>query len=214
MEPHRPDPSDRPPVEVLEGGHEPGAVEQRVRSALQGRWGRAAAVALALALGGGAWWAADKDPAPAQEAGRDPADLAELAAVAPGLRPPPARGPQPTTTTDWQVPLDVRISSGPRGHTVTFFAVNRGDRPQDPSDLRVEGGFVDEPDLTYTAECGRVRLTAGGYRPQDGSVAPGKKVFVRCTDTTAYLGRPAWIDPKTVLVRTAPCESEGTGPGV
>jgi len=66
----------------------------------------------------------------------------------------------------------------------------------------------------YEASCAGVELTRHGYRPVKGLVAPGERVFVRCTDTTRYGGEVAWIDPKSVIVRSEPCEHSGGGPDV
>ena len=208
----RPGP-ERPSAEVLDTGRPPGAVERWAGSLLQGRGAKVVGVIGVLLLGAGAWSvvAADDPDSPAAE-GTGPVEPASADAP-PGLRPPPARGREATTGT-WKVTQDVAIRSSPKGHTVTFLAVNGGTEPQDPTRFQVSGGFVDRPGLDYQASCAGVELSPDGYRPLRKPVKPGQEVFVRCVDTTRYGAKVAWLDPKTVLVTTEPCEESGGLPGV
>ena len=204
MDPTRPD---LPHVEVLDTGRPPGVLERWLRTwSFAGKVASASAVAL---LTGGGWFVlASHGPA-----AEDDVSVDEAPVVAPGLRPPPARGRE-AGSGSWRVSQDVSIRSGPRGHTITFFAANKGTEPQDPARFRVAAGFVDREGLDYRATCAAVRLTSRGYRPRTSLVQPDEEVFVRCTDTTRYGRAVAWIDPKSVVVSTEPCEESRSLPGV
>lgn len=199
------DGGDRPEVEVLDTGRPPGALQRWLSSTLRRPAARAAlAVAVALVLAG-VWTMLPSDEPPAA-ADAEPTVGAD---DAPGLRPPPARGRE-SPTGDWRVAEDLAVRSGPRGHTVTFSATNRGVERQDPRDLEVTAEFVDRPGLTYRATCAAVRRTPQGHRPLRGTVRPQKTVLVRCRDATRYGGDTAWIDPSSIAVRRIPCESEAS----
>ena len=199
------EPEDRPEVEVLDTERPPGAVQLWVESRLRHPAAKAAVAGVAALVLLGAWSVLPKDE-PARAAGGDPVAAAD---TPPGLRPPPARGRQAGTGT-WQVADDLAIRTGPRGHSVTFTATNRGAEPQDPGRLEVTGAFVDRAGLVYRATCSAAERRARGYRTVQGDVGPRKTVLVRCTDVTKYGGRTAWIDPSTVTVRRIPCESESS----
>jgi hypothetical protein len=201
MESGRPD---RPEVEVLDTERPPGALQQWVSRMLGRPVVRATVAVVAVLALVGVWITLPGDEPEAA------ADAEEAAApdTPPGPRPPPARGRQ-SPTGSWQVADDLAIRSGPKGHVVTFSAVNGGATAQDPADLEVVAGFVDRAYLQYRATCSGVRL-AGRDAPRFRRlVEPGQEVFVRCRDTTRYGGRTAWIDPSSVTVRRTPCESEG-----
>jgi hypothetical protein len=205
MDQERPD----APVEVLETGRPTGVLERWTRAALARPSARAVLVlGVALCLLG-AWVAVRSDSSPPAE----PQAEAAAAGVPPGLRPPPLRaGSGPRDTSGWKAPLDLAVRSGPHGHTITFFAVNRGTQPLDPRWFVVSAGFVDQPELAYKASC--TGLRPGTRRPIRGTVPPGMRILVRCDDTTAYQGDPAWIDPPTIVVRAGRCEDSEAGAGV
>lgn len=203
MEPNRPE---GPPDEVLSTGHPPGAVE-RWASSLAARPGlRTAAAAGLLVVAVGAWLAAtSRDPAVETRTGLSAAERVS----APGLRPVPS----PDGTNPWEVGDDLAIRSGPRGHTITFHAVNRGHEAAWPSNLRVDARFLDTRGLIYQAHCAGFRATHDGRTVVDGAIPPGEKVFVRCRDITHYAGKPPRISPWTVHITTVPCGRE-SGPTV
>lgn len=197
------DPSDRGEMEVLTTGDPPSALRAWIERQLVRPGVRAALVMVLAVVLIGVWTSLPKDD-------RNSATNTEEAPIAeapPGLRPPPPRGRE-SPTGDWQVANDVAITSGPKGHVVTFSAFNAGATAQDPADLQVVGAFVDRDDLDYVARCAGVDLDARGGPRFDGLVEPGYKVFVRCRDVTRYGGRAAWIDPGSITVRKVPCESE------
>ena len=202
MEPNRPE---QPPMEVLESEREPSRLERWAGALLRTR-GRRVGVATVVLLAGGGLVASQAD----RDAGADaePAD-AQAAVTATGLRPAPAIGRQGADTSSWRVGRDVSVRSGPRGHTVTFFAVNLGPQAQDPRAIQVDAEFVDRPRLTYEASCAGVERTPRGHQPLRGDVAAGDRVLVRCSDETKYPAAPARIDTASVTVRTTPCDGSG-----
>ena len=201
----KPDGRDRPEVEVLDTGRPPGAWQRWMSSTLRRPAARAAmAVAVAPVLAG--VWTTLPGEEPTTAADAEPAVGGH---DAPGLRPPPARGREPSTG-DWRIAEDLAVRSGPRGHTVTFTATNRGAEPQDPRDLEVTAEFIDQPGLTYRATCASAKRTDRGDRTVRRTVAPGRSVPVRCTDVTGYGGTTGWIDPGSITVRRIPCESEAS----
>ena len=196
---------DRPEIEVLDTERPPGPVARWVTGALRRPVARVAVAAVAALVLIGVWTTRPQE---------EPAATADAEQVAgtdapPGLRPPPARGREEATGS-WQVADDLAIRSGPRGHTVTFTATNRGADDQDPRQLEVTGAFVDRPGLVYRGSCSAAERTRDGYRKIRRAVAPQETVLVRCSDVTRYGGRTAWIDPASVTVRRIPCESEGS----
>jgi hypothetical protein len=208
MEPSRPE---EPRVEVIDTGAPPSAFERWARSLLERRGAKAVSVVGVVLLVLGLWVAFSPDDE--QAAAEADTDEPPAALSSTGLRPGPARGREAESSA-WKVSPDVAVRRGPEGYSVTFFAVNRGSEPQDPSTFEVSASFVDRPALSYSAECAAVELTRHGYKPLQGSVKPGQGVFVRCTDTTRYRGAPARIDAKTVVVRTTGCHESGRQPGV
>lgn len=199
-------------MEVLETGRPPNALERSARALLRRRGVRAGLAVGALLLLAGGWVVHATDDSP-PSATAEAEETGAMITGSPGLRPAPAYGRRGVEST-WKVAPDVSVRSGPRGHTVTFFAVNRGPEAQDPHELRVGAAFVDRPRLEYQAACAGVEPAASGYRPLRGKVPAGERVLVRCTDTTEYDGAPARIDPASVVVRTTPCEDAGRSPGV
>ncbi|CAA9397606.1 MAG: hypothetical protein AVDCRST_MAG47-3216 [uncultured Nocardioidaceae bacterium] len=199
------EPDDRPEVEVLDTERPPSAVQQWVEARLRHPAAKAAVAVVAALVLLGAWSVLPEDE-PKAEAD---AEAVAAADTPPGLRPPPARGRE-SGTGSWQVADDLAIRTGPRGHSVTFTATNRGAEPQDPGQLEVTGAFVDRVGLVYRAACSAAVRRARGYRTIQGDVGPTKTVLVRCTDVTKYGGRTAWIDPSSVTVRLIPCESDAS----
>jgi hypothetical protein len=196
---------DRPEVEVLDTGRPPGALQRWMSGALRRPAARAAlAVGVALVLAG--VWSTLPGDEPTPAADVEPTVAGD---EVPGLRPPPARGREPSTG-DWRIAEDLAVRSGPRGHTITFSATNGGVEPQDPRDLEVTAEFVDRPGLTYRGTCAAVRRTPQGYRPLRGTVKPQQPVLVRCRDVTQYDGDTAWIALSSITVRRIPCESEAS----
>jgi hypothetical protein len=167
---------------------------------------RAAAAAVLMVVALGAWLTfSSRDP----EAGAGAALSGDERVSAPGLRPAPSGD----ATNPWEVGDDLTIRSSPRGHTITFHAVNRGHEAAWPSNLRVDARFLDRQGLIYQAHCFGFRATPHGREAVDGAVAPGGKVFVRCHDITYYGGKPPRISPWTVHITTVPCGKE-SGAGV
>lgn len=203
MEPIRPDGT---PDEVLSTGRPPGALE-RWAGSLAARRGFRAVVAAVLLVGALGAWLAFSSRHPATEA--RPGLTSDQRVSAPGLRPTPSGD----GTNPWAVGDDLAIRSGPRGHTITFHAVNTSHKAAWPSNLRVDARFLDTRGLIYQAHCFGFRATLHGRRAVDGAVAPGGKVFVRCRDITHYAGKPPRISPWTVHITTVPCGRE-SGPTV
>lgn len=200
------DGSDRPEVEVLDTGRPQGRLQEWMSATLRRPAARAAlAVAAGALVVAGVWTTLSGDE-PTAAADAEPAVGAD---GAPGLRPPPARGRE-SSTGDWRIAEDLAVRSGPRGHTVTFSATNRGTERLDPRDLEVTADFIDQPGLTYRATCALAKQNKSGDRTLRSSVAPGRSVLVRCTDVTGYGGTTGWIDPSSITVRRIPCESEAS----
>ena len=199
---------DRPDMEVLDTDRPPSRFGAWIGAALRRRGVRLLGLGLALVLVG-VWFVSAPSENPVT--GAAGGDKASAPITAPGLRPPPARGRTPETGSgSWQVLDDLAIRTGPRGHQITFSAINRGPVGQDPSDLEVVGSFVDAPGLAYRATCAAVGRATHGTRPLIGAVESRERVYVRCTDVTRYRGTTAWIDPTSVEVRVVPCESEAS----
>ena len=201
-------------MEVLDGGRPPGVLERLAASLLRRRGAKAGvAVALVLLLTGG-WIAFSPSHEGSSVGATAEAEEASAATGSSGLRPAPALGRQGASAATWKVAPHVDVRSGPQGHNVLFFAINRGSGPQDPRKLRVAADFVGRPGLTYEASCVGVEHTRQGYEPVAGAVAPGERVLVRCQDMTAYRGRPARIDRRTVVVKTSMCHEGEGSPGL
>lgn len=200
---------DRPEMEVLETGRPAGALARWLQKVFGRRRVHVAVTAVTAAtvgLVGAATMSATVLDADRTDDARD--ERSSSAGTPPGLRPPPPRGRE-SPTGRWLVAQDLAIRSGPGGHVVTFSAVNNGTTAADPRELEVVGGFVDREHLEYTAVCAGVELAGRGAPRFRGIVDPGRRVFVRCRDTTPYGGRTAWIDPGSVTVRRTETAWEG-----
>lgn len=200
-------------MEVLDSEREPSRLERWAGAVLGRPAGMAIAAVTVILVLAGLWVAYSPGGGGSSVSADAEADEASASTGSPGLRPAPVLGRQGEDGSSWRVARDVSVRSGPRGHTVTFFAVNLGPRSQDPRALQVDAEFVDRPKLTYEASCVGVELTPRGHETLRGDVAAGERVFVRCSDKTKYPAAPARIDTASVTVRTVPCDGSGGSRG-
>lgn len=196
-----PDPSQRPPMEVLVAGRPAGAFGSRLGRLLERpavRLVGLAGVALALVA---AWFLTSSDEEPAVEAQDAGPFIAPLSQVTPGAD----RGIDP-----WRITSDVAVTFLPDGRVVSFSARNGGSRPRDARELFMRVDYVGGGASSYIFSCVGAEDAAVGEGRQRGLVPAGGEVAVRCEDTVLLNGKPSRLPPEVLTVVTEP-PSQGNG---